>query len=99
MKLGSYPVKLMDGTKVKSIYKGEDELEERHRHRYEFNPIYREQLEQKGLVFSAYSNEKTVKAIELNVHPWFIACQYHQNFKSIPIKEHTLITAFIQTIV
>src|SRR5690625_2493473 len=99
MKLGSYPVKLMDGTKVKSIYKGEDEVEERHRHRYEFNPIYREQLEQKGLVFSAYSNEKTVEAIELNGHPWFVACQYHPHFKSRPTKAHPLISGFIQAVV
>jgi len=95
MRLGVYPCKVIEGTKAYEAYK--DELiYERHRHRYEFNNQYRELLTSKGLVLSGLSpDEKLVEIIELKDHPYFVASQFHPEFKSRPLKPHPLFRDFI----
>ncbi|HZW67461.1 MAG TPA: gamma-glutamyl-gamma-aminobutyrate hydrolase family protein, partial [Pseudogracilibacillus sp.] len=94
------PISLKAGTKAAEIYGGLEEIAERHRNRYELNPIYREQFEDNGLVFSAYSrNEQSIEVIEIKDHTWFLACQYHPQFKSRPTKAHPLISGFIEAVV
>ena len=94
------PISLKAGTKAAEIYGGEGEITERHRNRYELNPIYREQFENHGLIFSAYSrNEQSIEVIEIKDHTWFVACQYHPQFKSRPTKAHPLISGFVEAVV
>lgn len=96
LRLGAYPCKLMDGTKTKEAYDGADIVEERHRHRYEFNNAYREQMEEKGFVFSGTSPDgRLVETIELKDHPWFVACQFHPEFTSRPTRPQGLFKGFI----
>lgn len=96
LRLGKYPCELKDGTKIKVAYKGAAVVEERHRNRYEFNNDYREQMEEKGFIISGTSpNGKLVETIELADHPWFVACQYHPEFKSRPLRPHALLEGFI----
>ncbi|MDR2849342.1 MAG: CTP synthase [Verrucomicrobiota bacterium] len=96
MRLGAYPCNLKAGTQARAAY-DRDEIAERHRHRYEFNPAYREVLEKGGLVVAGMSPDgKLVEVIELSDHPWFVACQYHPEFKSTPVKPHPLFAAFIK---
>lgn len=96
LRLGAYPCKLMDGTLAKEAYDGADMIEERHRHRYEFNNAYREQMEEKGFVISGTSPDgKLVEIIELKDHPWFVACQFHPEFTSRPTRPQSLFKAFI----
>jgi len=98
LRLGSYGVKLIDGTKTKVAYR-EDYVEERHRHRYEINTAYKEPLQESGMIFSGYSTDgQAIKTIELESHPWFVACQYHPEFKSRPTKAHPLLSAFVGAI-
>ncbi|MBO1002073.1 CTP synthase [Pseudogracilibacillus auburnensis] len=100
LRLGSYPIKLKDGTKIQKAYNGVKRVEERHRHRFELNNEYKDQLEQNGLIISALGeDEKSIKAIELISHPWFVACQYHPEFKSRPTKAHPIIEGFVGAIV
>jgi CTP synthase len=95
MRLGNYPCRVEKGTKTHVIYKKNDVLE-RHRHRYEFNNAYRKSLEEKGMVFSGvYEAQNLVEIVELNNHPFFIATQFHPEFKSSPLKPHPLFNAFI----
>ncbi|MFC0299571.1 CTP synthase [Virgibacillus soli] len=95
LRLGKYPCKLVDGTKTKAAYDA-DMIEERHRHRYEFNNDYREQMEEKGFVFSGTSPDgRLVETIEIQDHPWFVASQFHPEFKSRPTKPHALFVGFI----
>ena len=96
LRLGNYDCKLVKGTLAYEDYK-QDEIKERHRHRYEFNNKYRELLEEKGMTFSGI-NEKAnlVEIIELKDHPHFIACQFHPEFKSRPTKPHPLFNSFIR---
>ncbi|RKD33503.1 CTP synthase [Thermohalobacter berrensis] len=96
MRLGLYPCKLAEGTKAREAY--DDELVyERHRHRYEFNNEYREKLTEKGLVISGVSpDERLVEIIELKDHPWFVASQFHPEFKSRPTTSHPLFRDFIK---
>ncbi len=99
MRLGLYPCKLEDGTISRSVY-GEELVYERHRHRYEFNNVYREQLSGKGLRFAGLSPDgKLVEIVELpkDVHPWFVAVQFHPEFKSRPNRPHPLFNDFIKT--
>src|SRR5699024_6389879 len=78
LRLGVYPCQLTDGTKTKAAYGDADVIEERHRHRYEFNNAYREQLHDNGMIISGTSPDgKLVEIIELADHPWFVACQFH----------------------
>lgn len=96
MRLGLYPCKLLEGSKAMEAYK--DELiYERHRHRYEFNNEYREQLIEAGLIISGVSpDERLVEIVEIKDHPWFVAVQFHPEFKSRPTKAHPLFREFIK---
>lgn len=94
------PITLEENSKVKEIYKGATKIEERHRNRYELNPVYRKEFERMGLRFTAHSrDEQSIEAIELEDHIWFIACQYHPQFKSRPTNPHPLIEAFVGAVV
>ncbi len=95
MRLGSYDCELVDDTQAARIY-GAPTITERHRHRYEVNNEFREQLEEAGLVISGVSpDEVLVEMIELPDHPWFIGCQAHPEFKSRPGQAHPLFASFI----
>lgn len=96
MRLGIYPCKVYPNTKAYAAY-GEELIQERHRHRYEFNNEYREQLTKAGMVISGISpDERLVEIIELPDHPWFVAGQFHPEFKSRPTRPHPLFRDFIQ---
>ncbi|MFS0673185.1 CTP synthase [Ornithinibacillus sp. 179-J 7C1 HS] len=96
LRLGLYPCKLKDGTKTKAAYDGAELIEERHRHRYEFNNEYREEMEAKGFIFSGTSPDgRLVETIEIANHPWFVACQFHPEFKSRPTRPQNLFKGFI----
>jgi CTP synthase len=96
MRLGAYPCKLKAGSLAEKIY-GAPEISERHRHRYEFNPRYEDELGGHGLVFSGKSPDgKFIEIIELPDHPWFLGCQFHPEFKSKPLDPHPLFVSFIQ---
>jgi CTP synthase len=96
MRLGAQTCYIKDGTLAKAIYAA-DEISERHRHRYEFNNRYLEQIQAAGLVFSGFSRDGLVELIELptDVHPWFFATQFHPEFTSNPRDGHPLFTSFI----
>ncbi len=95
LRLGAYPCVLADDTFAKAAYR-EDEISERHRHRFEFNNDYRARLEEKGLVISGTSPDNNlVEIIEITEHPWFLGCQFHPEFKSKPMKPHPLFSHFI----
>jgi CTP synthase len=99
MRLGAWPCRLASGSLAREIYGDAEEISERHRHRYEFNPEYREQLEKEGLVFSGNSPDgKFVEMIELprEVHPWFVAGQFHPEYKSKPLSAHPLFASFVR---
>jgi CTP synthase len=99
MRLGAWTCRVAPGSLVQEVYGGVDEISERHRHRYEFNPEYRQKLEQEGLVFSGVSEDgKFMEMIELprDTHPWFIGCQFHPEYKSKPLKAHPLFAAFVR---
>jgi len=99
MRLGAWPCDLAPGSLARQIYGDVDQISERHRHRYEFNPEFREPLERCGLVFSGVSpDQKFIEIIELprEVHPWFLACQFHPEYKSKPLTAHPLFTSFVQ---
>lgn len=96
LRLGSYPCKLKVGTKSNKAYKSEL-VNERHRHRYEFNNIYREKLIDNGLVLSGISPDgKLVEIIEIENHPWFVATQFHPELKSRPNRPHPLFVEFVK---
>lgn len=96
LRLGLYPCKILEGTKAYSVYNDEI-IYERHRHRYEFNNEYREAMEQKGLVFSGTSPDgRLVEIIEIPDHPWFVASQFHPEFKSRPTRPQPLFRGFIE---
>ncbi len=95
MRLGAYPCKLEDGTKAFEAY-GQQLVYERHRHRYEVNNAYREQLSEAGLKVSGVSpDDRLVEMIELPKHPWFVATQAHPEFKSRPTRPHPLFREFV----
>jgi len=95
MRLGAQPVQLKVGTRASRLY-GAFVVNERHRHRYEFNNHYRETFEQAGLLFSGTSPDgELVELIELRDHPFFIACQFHPEFQSKPNAPHPLFRGFI----
>lgn len=96
MRLGVYPCQLVPGTRAHHQY-GQDNIEERHRHRYEINNDYRNILQQHGLVFSGLSPDgRLVEMIELPDHPWFVGCQFHPELKSRPNRPHPLFLGFIE---
>jgi CTP synthase len=95
MRLGAYPCVLRRGTRAAEAY-GILEISERHRHRYEFNPDYLDQLSSAGLVLSGASPDgRLVEVVEIADHPWFVGCQFHPEFKSTPFAPHPLFTAFV----
>jgi CTP synthase len=97
MRLGAYDCQVQPDTKLDDAYKQEI-ISERHRHRYEFNNEFREAFERAGMVFSGLSPKgDLVEVVELKDHPWFLACQFHPEFKSRPYKSHPLFRKFIQS--
>ncbi len=96
MRLGGQPCLLTAGTLARKTY-GEEQIVERHRHRYEFNNQYRDVLQQHGLVLSGTSIDgNLVEMVELKDHPWFLACQFHPEFTSRPRQGHPLFSGFVQ---
>ena len=95
MRLGAYPCRLLAGSKAAEAY-GTELIFERHRHRYEVNPRFRRRLEEAGLICSGESPDRTlVEIIELADHPWFVASQFHPEFKSRPDRPHPLFRDFV----
>ena len=95
MRLGIYPCKIKADTLAYEVYDS-DLIYERHRHRYEFNNYYRREIEENGMVLSGQSpNEKLVEMVEIPEHPWFLAVQFHPEFKSRPNHAHPLLRSFI----
>jgi len=94
MRLGAQDCLLEEGSRVREMY-GAETVRERHRHRYEFNNNYLQQLTDSGLIFSGRSADGLAEMIELNDHPWFVACQFHPEFTSTPRNGHPLFTGFI----
>ena len=95
MRLGAYECHLTKETKAYQAYKKE-KISERHRHRYEFNGDYRKKMEEKGAVISGINPKQSlVEVFEIEDHPWFVACQFHPEFKSQPDKAHPLFKNFI----
>jgi CTP synthase len=95
MRLGAQECRLQAGTLAHDLY-GAEIIRERHRHRYEFNNNYLDQLTSAGLVFSGFSIDGLVEVIELPDHPWFLACQFHPEFRSNPRDGHPLFTGFVR---
>ncbi len=99
MRLGAWDCRLTKGSLVAEIYNNADVISERHRHRFEFNPEFRPVLDKEGMVFSGVSPDgKFVEIIELprETHPYFIACQFHPEYKSKPLAPHPLFVAFVK---
>ena len=96
MRLGDYPCEIKKSTKVAEAYR-KTKILERHRHRYEVNPKYHNILSKKGLILSGLSPDgKLAETIEIKEHPWFVACQFHPEFKSKPFQPHPLFLNFIK---
>ncbi|MBS1771076.1 MAG: CTP synthase [Acidobacteria bacterium] len=99
MRLGAYECELKPDSLARDVYHGEENISERHRHRYEFNPEYRNVLEKEGLVFSGISPDgKFIEIVELprDTHPHFIACQFHPEYRSKPLDVHPLFDSFVK---
>lgn len=96
MRLGAFPCELSEGTKARAAY-GQSRVSERHRHRYEFNSAYTQRFEQHGMVFSGRNPQRDLaEIIEIPNHPFFVATQFHPEFKSRPDEPHPLFAAFVQ---
>lgn len=97
LRLGNYPCQLDKESKVYQLYNREDTIFERHRHRYEFNNTYRELFTKMGVRFSGLSPDgQLVEIVEIESHPYFVACQFHPEFKSRPNRSHPLFNGFIE---
>ena len=95
MRLGLYPAKLLAGSKARAVY-GQEVVYERHRHRFEVNNRYRQTLEAAGMLLSGISpDSRLVEIVELKDHPWFVASQFHPEFKSRPERPHPLFNGFV----
>ena len=95
MRLGVFPCTLADGSLARRIY-GQAHIQERHRHRFEFNNTYRTQLKEQGLVISGVNPEDDlVEMVEIAEHPWFLGCQFHPEFRSRPMAPHPLFESFV----
>ncbi|MBT3297130.1 MAG: CTP synthase [Verrucomicrobia bacterium] len=95
MRLGAYPCTVTEGTRAHALY-GRTDISERHRHRYEVNNTFREALTEKGLVLAGLSPDGgLVEMVELPEHPWFVACQFHPEFQSTPLKAHPIFAGFV----
>ena len=96
MRLGKYPCALTPGSRVSKCY-GSELIEERHRHRYEVNNTYRTEYEKHGMVLSGQAPDgHVVEMIELPEHLWYVACQFHPEFKSRPNRPHPLFKSFVE---
>ncbi|MDQ3805931.1 MAG: CTP synthase [Acidobacteriota bacterium] len=98
MRLGAWECRLAAGSLAREVYGDAPEISERHRHRYEFNPEFRERLEREGLVFSGVSTDgRFVEMVELprEAHPWFLGCQFHPEYKSKPLAPQPLFASFV----
>jgi CTP synthase len=96
MRLGSYPCALQKGSLAEKAY-GESNIQERHRHRYEVNLYFKDVFEKAGIVFSGMSPDGVLpEIIERNDHPWFVAVQFHPEFKSKPLTPHPLFVGFVK---
>jgi CTP synthase len=98
MRLGAWECLLAEGSLAREVYGGRAQVSERHRHRYEFNPEFRAQLEEGGLVFSGISVDgRFVEMVELprETHPWFLGCQFHPEYKSKPLAPQPLFASFV----
>ena len=96
MRLGAYPCVLAPETLARGVYRA-DEVSERHRHRFEFNPAFKEVLGKHGLVQSGVSpDERLAEIVELRDHPWFLGCQFHPEYKSRPFAPHPLFASFVK---
>ncbi|MBE8718005.1 CTP synthase [Cellvibrio polysaccharolyticus] len=99
MRLGAQECRLVSGSKAREIY-GDDIIVERHRHRYEVNNNYVDQLQQAGLRIGGWSADDTlVEVVEIADHPWFVACQFHPEFTSTPRDGHPLFSSFVEAAV
>ena len=99
MRLGAYPCKIKPGSMLAKAY-GKDLVQERHRHRYEFNNAYREAMEAAGMVITGTSPDgRLVEAIELQGNDFFVGVQYHPEFKSRPNQAHPLFREFVKAAV
>jgi CTP synthase len=99
MRLGAWDCRLAPGSLAREVYGEVEEIKERHRHRYEFNPEFRETLERAGLRLSGESPDgKFVEMVELprQIHPWFLGCQFHPEYKSKPLQAHPLFASFVR---
>ncbi|APA63356.1 CTP synthase [Maribacter sp. HS] len=97
MRLGAWDCDLKDGSLVKKMYEGASQISERHRHRYEFNNAYLEQLENAGLLATGFNKETNlVEIVELKDHPWFIGVQYHPEYKSTVANPHPLFVGLVK---
>jgi CTP synthase len=99
MRLGACACELKEGSLAREIYQNANEIFERHRHRYEFNPEFRAVLEREGLVISGTSPDgRFVEMVELprDKHPFFVACQFHPEYKSKPLNAHPLFVSFVK---
>ena len=95
MRLGAWPCSLRPGTRALQAY-GKEQISERHRHRYEFNPRYRDELSRAGLMLSGVSPaDRLVEIVEVPAHPWFLGCQFHPEFASTPFRPHPLFVDFV----
>lgn len=95
MRLGAYEARLIDNSKARAIY-GEETIHERHRHRYEVNMSYKDDLEKAGMKFSGVSPDGLLpEIVEIENHPWFIGVQFHPELKSRPIEPHPLFASFV----
>jgi CTP synthase len=98
MRLGLYPCQLLDGTVAKDAY-ATDQVQERHRHRFEFNNTYRELFQEKGMVFSGQSPDgRLVEIAELKEHPFMLGSQFHPEFLSRPNRAHPLFRTFLEAV-
>jgi len=96
MRLGTYACRLAPGSRARRLY-GEEVIHERHRHRYEFNAAYEPALTERGLqVVGRSLDGKFVEMIELADHPWYVAVQFHPEFKSKPLRPHPLFAGFVE---
>lgn len=97
MRLGTWACELKEGSLVRSVYNDSKDISERHRHRYEFNNDYKEQIEKAGMIASGINKETgLVEIVELPKHPWFIGVQYHPEYKSTVLNPHPLFVGFVK---
>ena len=96
MRLGAYPCRLVSGSAAADCYESEL-IQERHRHRYEFNNTYMDELQDAGLLIAGKTLDgNLVEGVEIVNHPWFVGCQFHPEFQSRPVSAHPLFRDFVR---